>query len=81
MKMRKAEPKKNKTANPKNKPFWERKIESFDRSVRRSNRRWRLHILNLDTNLVGLISNDGRIPLDLLNRLPSNSELEWGEND
>lgn len=47
---------------------WRIRLASFDRSVRRSNRRFKTRCVRLDTLLVDLIDSRRRIPLSRLNR-------------
>ncbi len=48
---------------------WERKIDNYDRSERRRNRRYRQMVIRLDHHSVGLIATDGSLPLDRISRL------------
>ena len=55
---------------------WGRQLAAFDRRVRRSNHRWKTHIIRLDSTLVNLIANDRTIGIDQLNRLRKTTESD-----
>jgi len=55
--------------HPIEKDLWMKKIDSFDRSVRRSNFRFKIHVLRLNNIQVGLIDSHRKLPLDKLNDL------------
>lgn len=53
---------------------WERKIAAFDRAVRRSNYRFKTHVVRLDPAWVEFIAADRTINFERLNDLPPVSE-------
>ncbi|MFH1675876.1 MAG: hypothetical protein ABIC40_02540 [bacterium] len=55
--------------NPIERELWMKKIDSFDRGVRRSNFRFKIHVLRLNNIQVGLIDTNRKLPLDRLNDL------------
>ena len=48
---------------------WERRIDNYDRTIRRRNKRFRKHVVRIDHHAVGLISSDHSIPYSFLNGL------------
>ena len=49
--------------------IWLRKIDSFDRQVRRQNKRHRDTVVFIDANTTSIIFSDRSVPLSRLNRL------------
>jgi hypothetical protein len=56
---------------------WEREIASFDRNVRRWNKKFKDHVVRIDHGTVRLITSDRKLNLDLLNALsPVREEVD-----
>lgn len=59
---------------------WEQKIDNFDRSVRRSNKKFREHCVRINHETVKNISGDRSLPgYKILNNLSSVREDNKGE--
>ncbi|MCK4719735.1 hypothetical protein KAU08_03700 [bacterium] len=61
---------------PPEEPKWKREIDSYDRRVRRWNKKFKDHVVRIDQGTVRIISADRKLPLSILNDLEAVREYD-----
>jgi hypothetical protein len=61
---------------PENPPGWQSQMESFDRKIRRWNKKFKDHVVRINQDAVELITSDRKLKLDQLNDLTSVREYD-----